>query len=493
MRYLVGALAAVVLIAPVASAQTDPGPAADLSLTLQGPAATPLVGQTFEVVFTVTNEGPSTASQAVFYDYLSPELEMKTIASSDPSDTCGTEEPSYPEAQAPPAEADSDGKAAGGGTVGSRGGGGGFNCQLGDMAAGETATITVVIERVGAREVYNSGWVGSNNEDVDYNDNYAELFLDADKSNPADVGVTLATSEKTPEIGGTFSFIAEVTNNGPSVADSVTLVDSFYEGVDFGSATPSRAGDVCEVIEYPGYSEPGSPEPAYGGYTEVECRLAPLEPGASATFDFAVTRSSAWEIYNSAWVMTSTYDENYENDYAFASVPADPSVTSDLWLKMAGPATTPLVGDTFDITITVGNDGPSAAGDVWVSDYLPGSLEFVSATPADRCSFNEAGPYPMAKGPETDAPKQSGDAYYPIWGNGLFCDIGAVGAGETSTVTVTVTRVSAWEAWNSSWVSSSNFDPNYENNYSDSVIEADKSNPVDLSLQMTAAGEARCR
>ena len=115
------------------------------------------------------------------------------------------------------------------------------------------------------------------------------------------------------------------------------------------------------------------------------------------------------EIYNSAWVMTSTYDENYENDYAFASVPADPSVTSDLWLKMAGPATTPLVGDTFDITITVGNDGPLAAGDVWVSDYLPGSLEFVSATPADRCSFNEAGPYPMAKGPETDAPKQSGD------------------------------------------------------------------------------------
>jgi uncharacterized repeat protein (TIGR01451 family) len=495
VRYLVGALLASVLLAPSAAAQAEPGPGADLSVTVDDPAVTPLVGETFNLVFAVGNNGPGTAFETYFSNYLSGEIELKSITSSDPSDTCGVDQPVPAEAY-PKSASDSSGGSTGtapsGGAPSSGSGksgayyGGGVNCALGDLASGEAATITMTVTRVGARETYNSGWIGSNVDDPDYNNNYTETYLDADRSRPSDVGVALSSSSKSPEVGGPFALEATVTNYGPSVADSVTFVDSFFDGMDLVDVVAGRAGDSCEVTNYPGYDDPMTEGPSYGGYSEVVCDFAPIESGASATVTMNVTRSSAWEIYNSAWVISSNYDENYENDYAYVQIPADPSVTSDLSLKMRGPDTTPLAGDTFDLNVTIANDGPSAAGDVWVSDYLPPSLEFVSTTPADRCTFNDSGPYPLAGGPEKAAPDKGGDSYYPMWGNGLFCDLGSLGAGESTSFTITVTRVNAWETWNSSWVSSSNYDPNYENNYSDMMIEADKSHPADLSLTMTA-------
>jgi uncharacterized repeat protein (TIGR01451 family) len=485
VKYLVGALLASILVVPSAYAQAPPGTGADLSVKLTAPAVTPLVGQVFDLVFTVRNDGPETATQTYFSNYLSQELELKSVT----PDSCTADQPVPADAKprSQPATAASGGSASpGSGKAMAYPAGGGINCALGDMASGATATITMTLERVGARETYNSGWIGSNVDDPDYENNYTELFIDADKTKPSDIGVTLSANSKSPEVGGTFALRSTVTNNGPSIADSVTFVDSIYDGLDIVDVVAGRAGDKCEIKVYPGYTEPGTEGPSYGGYSEVICDLAPIQSGASAAVTMNVTRTTAWAVYNSAWVVSSNYDENYENDYAYIEIPADPSVTSDLSLKMHGPETTPLVGDTFDLTITVANEGPSTAGDVWVSDYLPPSLEFVSTTPADRCTFNDWGPYPLATGPETAAPAKQGDSYYPMWGNGLFCDIGSLPAGEKTTFSITVKRVTAWESWNSSWVSSSNYDPNYENNYSDMVIEPDKSHPADLSLTMTA-------
>jgi uncharacterized repeat protein (TIGR01451 family) len=490
VRFVLATLLASVLLVPSAGAQTGPGAGADLSLSLVKPATTPLVGDVFDLVTTVRNDGPETAPEAFFSNYLPQELELKSITSSDPADSCGVDQP-FPEAYASRDQASRpDGSTSSGSAPAGKGmaysGGGAAACSLGDMALGDQAVITMTVKRIGARESYNSGWVGSNVDDPDYNDNYTELYLEADKSHPADIGVLLTTSSKSPDVGGAFAIKAEVTNNGPSTADSVTLVDSIFDGMDLGEVTAERAGDTCEINEYPGYQDPGTEGPAYGGYSEVVCSLAPLARNATATFTINVTRTTAWEIYNNAWAISSNYDENYENDYGFVQIPADPSVTSDLSLKMSGPDTTPLVGDTFDLNVTLSNDGPSQAGDVWVSDYLPPSLEFVSTTPADRCTYNDSGPYPLAGGPASDAAVKGGESYYPGWGNGLYCDIGALPAGESTTFSVTVTRVNAWETWNSSWVSSSNYDPNYENNYSDMMIEADKSHPADLGVKMTA-------
>jgi uncharacterized repeat protein (TIGR01451 family) len=226
-------------------------------------------------------------------------------------------------------------------------------------------------------------------------------------------------------------------------------------------------------------------DPSYG-YFELRCELGSLAAGESTDIILTAERTSAWEIYNSAFVSTANFDENYENDYGQHVIAADPSVTSDLTIKAMPLSHTPLVGETFKMTFTVSNQGPSQAGDVWVSDYLTDGLEFVSVTPADSCSFNSSGGYPYAEGP-TPAPEDgSGDSYYPVSPDGLSCQLGALASGASATIEMTVTRTKARELWNSAWVSSSNHDPMYENNYSELQLAPDKTNPADLAAAVSA-------
>ena len=486
-RSAIGIVLALLLVAPAAAAQETPppGPEADMSLTMQGPATTPLVGSSFQLVMTIENRGPATATDAVYSQYIPPELELVSVTSSDPADDCTPGDPGEPTTTAPPASATPE-SGSGSGDASSSAPGyyrDAVNCTLGSMGAGQTSVITLDLRRIGARETYSSAWVGSQLNDSNYENNYIDIIMDADRTNPADVGVTL-DSPTSPAVGADFTYTLKVTNNGPSTATAVTLTNPTGYGLSFVSVAPSRAVDRCALNDY---SEPGTAAPEYGGYSEVVCRLGAIEPGQSVPVEVTVNRASAYEIWNSASVQTTNYDENYENDYAYAVIAADPSVTSDLTVKMSGPEGAPLVGSQFDLVIDVTNNGPAASGDTWLSNYLPPGLEFVSASPADTCSFNDHGPYPMADGPAAGAPSQeAGDAYYPVAPGGVFCSIGSVASGGTARVTITVKRTAAREIWNSAWVSSSNHDPNYDNNYSDLLVPPDRSNPADIAVTMTA-------
>jgi uncharacterized repeat protein (TIGR01451 family) len=474
-----GFVLALVLVASVSNgalAAPPPGDGADVTVSVAAPPSTPLVGATFQLLYTVTNEGPASAGDAYFSDYLSAELELESVESSDSGDTCSADQP-VPEAYPPGAAPDS----GGGGSVGSPGspgydgGGGGIYCQLGNLAAGEQTKITMTLHRIGARETYNSAYIGASTPDPDYNDNYADLYMEADMSAPADVGATI-DGPSSPEVASNFTYRFKITNNGPSTTKGANVANPIPYGAEFVSVDPVRDGDTCSTSEA-GWSS---------GYPELSCDFAPIASGASAAVDVVVTRSSAYEVWISAWARTGNYDSNYDNDYASFAIPADPSVTSDIKVVARGPLEVPLVGETFPLELRVRNLGPSGAGDVWVSDYLPPGVDFVSVTPSDTCSYNSYGGYPIAEGPVTDAPQARGDAYYPIYQNGVYCSVGALPAGEVRTIVISVTRTNARETWNSAWASSSNFDPNYENNYGDLLIGPDKSHPADVGVSMTA-------
>jgi uncharacterized repeat protein (TIGR01451 family) len=343
------------------------------------------------------------------------------------------------------------------------------------MATGSHTDITLNLRRIGARESYNSAWVGASTMDENYENNYGDLYLEPDTSNPADVGVAI-TGPNTVDVGAQFTYKLVVTNNGPSTAEGTSVVNPVPYGVDYVSSNPVRGGDSCSTTET-GW---------YGGSPELTCDLAPLAAGNSATINVVVKRTTAYEVWNSAFVRTGNYDDNYDNDYANFALPADPSVTSDIAVHTLGPAETPLVGEAFDLRIRVHNGGPSAAGDLWLSDYLPPGVEFKEVTSPDKCTYNNWNGYPMAEGPATDAPLREGDSFYPIYPDGVFCSLGSLAAGNTKYVRITVLRTNARELWNSAWASSSNFDPNYENNYGDLFVPADKTHPADLGISLTA-------
>lgn len=462
-RSALALLAAVSLLVPVSAAARANDPSAAVSVTLTSPPTTPLVGSTFQLVYTVANEGPDAAADVSFSDYISEELELQSV---EPSASCGPDQP-VPEAYPP--------DSGSGGVSSPSYGGGGVGCSLGTMESGAETTITLTLRRLGARETYNSAWVSASTPDPNYDDNYADLYIEADTSNPADVGAALE-GPANAEVGANFSFKIVVSNDGPSVAEGTSAVDPIPNGLDYVSAEPLRAGDSCTTTDG-GW---------YGGYPELTCDFATIPSGGSAAVKVIVTRSNAYEIWNSAWVRTANYDGNYDNDYASFSLPADPSVTSDVAVQLHGPLETPLVGEAFDLSLRVRNEGPSPAGDVWVSDYLPPGVDFKEVTPADACSYNDYGGYPMADGPATTAPERSGDSYYPIYADGVYCSLGTIASGAGKKVTITVVRTNARDIWNSAWASSSNYDNNYDNNYGDLFIAPDKTHPADLAVSLSA-------
>lgn len=425
---------------PVA-AQAASGP--DLTLTMSGPAASPAVGEDFDLDLVVANEGDAAAADTWLSFYPS---EGAAVVSVDPDAAC-----------------DADPYA-------------GVSCDLGVLDAGQTAHVTVTMTRTGARELWSGAWVSTSDEEASYDNNSAEAFFEADTTQAVDLSIAM-TAPQIVDMGERFDFVLAVNNRGPASASTVVVTDYLPFEVEFVSATSSDPSDACGV----------------DGDGALSCDLGTMEPDETATVTLTVTRTSPWQIWNSAWVSTAGYDTDTSNDYAESGVDAHPSVTADLSVELEGPARTPLVGRAFEYVLTVRNDGPSRATQVWLGDYLPDGVEVrgvSSSDPSDTCSTGDGGGgggggEDGGGGGSSTPPGEGVD--YPDYSQSLVaCDLHALRPGSMTEVTVAVTRTGARELWNSAWVSSSNFEPDYDDNYAELLIEPDISNAADLSVTMVA-------
>lgn len=476
------ALAMVLALTPASGAQEpdpfEPGPEADLSIQLEQPDVPLLVGASAEFGLAVHNDGPEGATGVYVYGYLSDSLE---VTESDPA--CSSD------------------------------GYGGFSCELGTLAPGTGSRLSVTVERVRAREAWTSFSVSSSNYDTHYENNYVEMYLDPDSSRPADIGVAIEAPSN-PAVGADFDYAIKVTNHGPQDAGDVSLTDSLPPGVDYIAWNSSDQSDSCELRTNDYYYEGDKPEtvPSYI-YRELVCSLGALASGESTTVGIKVRRNDPYELWNSAWVTTSNYDGNYANDYASTSTEADASVTSDLSTEVSLPSTPPLVDESFEVTFTVGNEGPAPTRDASLSGYLGDGVFFESArsdSESVACSAN--GPYGGAEGgsgggsasPEPidggsaggggsspteprDDPAQT-PAFYG--GSGFNCGLGSLGPGDSVDVIVSLTRLKAREMWVSAGAWSSNSDPNYDNNHGEGLIAADTSNPSDVGVTIHGPSDA---
>jgi uncharacterized repeat protein (TIGR01451 family) len=473
MRKLVSlALAGLLAALATPAAAQGSGPGAQLSVSGSSSNGQVLAGASFDVTWTVSNSGNETAPDPFLSAYLPPDVEIVTAPDACTTDAAPPEYPtgtkSPPPDTAPggggpsPGSPDGGGVSSGGGTVTPGYYGGGLYCQLPALDPTSSTSISVTFRRVSARAVYVSASVWSSAPEEGYDDNYTDLFMDADTSRPADIGLAMDAPQD-PGVGDAFSYELTVSNSGPSTGEGIRVVDPLGYGVTFDSVAPARSVDSCSLDE-----------------VGVVCDLAELGAGSDTTITIGATRTSAWDLWNNAWITSYNYDENYDNDYAWHQVPPDPSVVSDLALSVDMPPSTPLVGETFGIDLSVANDGPSTAGDVSAAVYLPPELELVSSS-NDVCKpQSQGGPYPMGGVSAPDS-----DAYYPIYMGGISCSLGAIASGTSKGAELTVSRTGAREAWVSAWVSTSNSDPNYDNNYADLRVAPDKSNPADVALSLS--------
>jgi uncharacterized repeat protein (TIGR01451 family) len=299
------------------------GPA-DLSITKSADPDPVVAGELLTYTLVVTNSGPAEAQNVRVLDVLPSGVEFVSAEAS--QGDCNS----------------------------------GVSCELGDLALGATATITIVV-RVDSDQLLaldNYARVAASNPDPDDGDNGAgPVVTQVETEATFSVAKVADPDPATP--GETLSYQIVVENLGPSDAQDVEVYDNFPEALENVVASPSQG--TCSVDQIA---------------DQVYCDLGTLAAGDVAVIDVVGTVASDREdpIVNLAWVESETLDPGVRPS---DTITTTLSPEADLMLEKDAPATA-NAGEAITYTLTVYNLGPSDAQGVVVTDTLPGDVTYQS-------------------------------------------------------------------------------------------------------------------
>lgn len=181
----------------------------------------------------------------------------------------------------------------------------------------------------------------------------------------ADLRISKAVNTNLPAVNSLVDFTITVSNDGPSAATNVVAIDALPAGLTFVSASAQQ----------------GSYASATGQWA-----VGTLNPGASVTLTLRATVATATPLTNTATVSATENDPAPANNSASVSLQGQ---QADLSLQKAVSTATPNVGSNVTYTLTLNNAaGGATASNIVVTDLLPASLAFVSATPAAQYDAN---------------------------------------------------------------------------------------------------------
>ena len=386
---------------------TDVVTGADLVLTKTATPATVDAGDKVTYTIEARNDGPSDAQAARVADVLPPDV---TFVSATPSSGTCTHVVA---------------------TV---------LCELGTLADGATATITIVARvkqsTPDRTRFSNTADVLSLTHDPNLLNNFASATVTVHTS--ADVAIAKSATPASFVPGQPARYILTATNLGPSDAQAVTVTDSLPPELTYVAALPSK-GTCTEAGE------------------TISCDLGTLPAGAEATvtIDVRVHASTTGTVTNTGRVTSTTTDPVPGNNTATIHTPVAPS--ADVAIVKTGAPNPVTAGNTLTYTLEVANLGPSDAQDVMVSDPLPAQVIYTSSS--------------STVGTCTQALET------------VTCDLGTLAAGGTDTihiVTTTASGTTEGSFTNTATVSSSTHDPHLHNNTSS--FTSNESTSADVAL-----------
>ncbi len=232
-----------------------------------------------------------------------------------------------------------------------------ITCTIATLNANTTSTFTFVFHADPATQVVdNTATIASTTTDPNSGNDSSSASTVARE---ADLAVEKTGPAEVPD-NSDVTYTVTVTNTGPDDAESVTLSDPVPAGMSYVSATQDTG-------------------PTFACSSAVDCTIATLPAGATATFTFVFHIDEGTEFTNVATVSTKTADPNSENDTSTTFTTTGAPAQADLFVQKSGPAgAAPDTDVTF--TITLGNAGSTAATNVVLTDNLPAPLTFVSFT-----------------------------------------------------------------------------------------------------------------
>lgn len=184
----------------------------------------------------------------------------------------------------------------------------------------------------------------------------------------ADIQVVKTADRPQGVVGDTITFTVVVTNVGPTRVTGVAIEDVLPPGLQLVSATPSL-GSYDPTTGLWSIAELGAP----GVSSDPAPKAATLEIVA------ALVAAGAWD--NVARVHTSGLpDLNPLNNVGTVTVGV--SDEADLAVQKVSDVSAVTVGGTVVFTVTLINDGPSAATNIALVDSLTAGLSLLSAVPS---------------------------------------------------------------------------------------------------------------
>ncbi|WPR73990.1 gliding motility-associated C-terminal domain-containing protein [Algoriphagus sp. NG3] len=282
--------------------------------------------------------------------------------------------------------------------------------NIGDMAVGESQTmeLTATLLDEGGYNNVATGNTHSDDPDPTNNTDNADPSTDLVE---ADLAMTKEIDNYMPLVGEEVVFTLSVSNNGPSDAENVTVSDQLPSGFSYISDTGEGAYD------------PGS-----GIWT-----IGSMANGETVSLEITATVLSTGGYTNVGTTTSDTDDPDASNNED--EVTPVPIIQADLALTKEVSNPTPLIGEDAVFTISVTNNGSSTSENVVVTDQLPDGYQYIS--------------------------DNGGGTYDPISG---IWTIGTLESGESVSLEITATVLSAGEYTNSAIASSDTDDPDMDNN-----------------------------
>jgi len=290
-----------------------------------------------------------------------------------------------------------------------------------NMAPNTTGSITINVTAPSEPgTLTNMATVSSQTHDPNTANNTSSVNTPVTGS--ADLSITKTDNPDPVTAGSALTYTLTVSNAGPSTATSLTVTDALPASVTFVSL--SAAGWSCAT-----------------GQT-VTCSRSSLapNPNTSSTIAINVRPNQPGTISNTATVSSATNDPNPANNSSTATTTVNsPATSADLMISKADRPDPVATNATLVYTLTARNNGPNTAMSVTVTDNLPSTVTFQSASGSGwNCGRS---------------------------GQTVTCTRSSLNAGATSTITITVTAPSQpGTIVNTASITSATFDPTPGNN-----------------------------
>ena len=283
-------------------------------------------------------------------------------------------------------------------------------CNIGTLAIGESAVVTITVTATPAScpSVTNRASVSGSNFPTEQSDE-----VDVDVTCTPGLAIEKSASETSVVPGDDYFYEITVRNPSSSTATTtdVVVTDDLHDGLDVQRPTFSVAGGAAQDCD------------AVGAGNTIRCVVGDLDPGESAviTVDVTATVAACGAVENVATAAAGNITTPVDSNEVLVTVNCAPALDLD---KTASAGTVDA-GDDITYTITATNPSGTAtatAEDVVITDNLDDDLFGLVATVTSG-------------GVTTDCVLRSD--------NFVRCDAGDIPIDGTAVVTITATTTEA--------------------------------------------------